>query len=125
MKLCIPIKDNKGLESSVYSHFGSAPAFLLFETENEHLEVINNADKQHTHGKCEPMDSIKGKDVDIVIVGGIGRRAINKLHSLEIEVFKSETGTAMYNVDLFRKSLLKEFTPDDGCAHHEGKHRHA
>lgn len=124
MKLCIPIKENKGLESSIYSHFGSAQAFLLFDTENEEEEIIENSDKHHAHGQCEPMESIKGRNVDVVIVGGIGTRAIIKLHALKIKVFKSEAGTALHNVDLFKKSLLKEFTEDDGCAHHNRGHRH-
>ena len=125
MKLCIPVKENKGLESSVNSHFGSTPAFLLFDTEKEQVEISNNKDKRHNHGECEPMNSIKGRDVDAVIVGGIGTRAMKKLHALKIKVYKSEKGTALHNIDLFKKSLLQEFTPDDGCAHHQRRHRHA
>ena len=125
MKLCIPIKKNKGLESSVNTHFGSAPAFLLHDTETDENEFINNSDHHHNHGQCEPMKSIKNRDVDIVIVGGIGTRAIKKLHALQIKVFKSEAGTVWENLELFKKSLLQEFTPDDGCAHHQRRHRHA
>ncbi|MBT8385963.1 MAG: NifB/NifX family molybdenum-iron cluster-binding protein [Ignavibacteria bacterium] len=122
MNLCIPIKENNGLQSEVYSHFGSAYAFLLFDTEKEQVEIINNSDKKHSHGECEPMKSISSRDVNAVIVGGIGTRALEKLHALHIKVFKSKEGTAIENVKLFKKASLQEFTPDDGCAHHNRRH---
>ena len=123
MRLCIPIKKSNGLNSEIFSHFGSASAFLLFDTEKEQVEIINNSDKQHSHGECEPMKSISSRDVNAVIVGGIGIRALEKLHALHIKVFKSKEGTASENIELFKKSSLQEFTPDDGCAHHNRRHR--
>jgi len=33
MKLCIPISEDRGLDSPICGHFGSAPAFLLVDTE--------------------------------------------------------------------------------------------
>ena len=39
MKIAFPTQDNKGLESAVYSHFGSAPFFVVVDAENGELEV--------------------------------------------------------------------------------------
>ena len=33
MKICFPVTADEGLESAVYSHFGSAPLFLLVDTD--------------------------------------------------------------------------------------------
>ena len=118
MKLCIPVKENKGIKSPVYSHFGSSSAFIIYDTDNENIEVLDNSDQNHVHGQCHPMNSINGKNIDAIIVGGIGARAINKLQANNIKVFKSEPGTVEHNLNLFKKSLLLEFTDDDACVHH-------
>ena len=118
MKLCIPIMENKGLESIVYSHFGSASTFLIYDIDKESVEEIDNSDKQHIHGQCHPMNSIDNKNIDAIVVGGIGARAINKLQANNIKVFRSEPGTVGFNIDLFRKNMLQELTLDDACAHH-------
>jgi len=44
MKICFPVEENKGLESAVYGHFGSAPGFVTFDTETEEAGFINNRD---------------------------------------------------------------------------------
>ena len=124
MILCIPITENKGLKSEVYSHFGSASAFLLYDSEKESEEIVVNSDNEHTHGMCEPMKSISNRNIHSVIVGGIGKRALEKLHSMKIKVYKSESKTVVENIELFNKSLLKEFTPDDGCDHNIRRHQH-
>ena len=118
MKLCIPIKENNGLKSEVYSHFGSSSAFIIYDTNNETFELLNNSDKHHVHGQCHPLNSKNGKNIEAIIVGGIGARAINKLQENNIKVFQSEQGTVEHNVNLFKKSLLKRLTDKDACVHH-------
>lgn len=118
MKLCIPIKENNGLKSEVYSHFGSSSAFVIYDTNNQDFELLNNFDQHHVHGQCHPLNSINSKNIGAVIVGGIGARAINKLQAENIKVFQSEPGTVELNINLFNKSLLKELTDKDACVHH-------
>jgi len=64
------------------------------------------------------MNSLVDKNVDAVIVGGIGERAILKLNAMNIKVYKSESGTVKNNIELFHKSALMELTPEYACAHH-------
>jgi len=118
LKLCIPVKNSNGLESEVYSHFGSASAFIIYDTEKKDFIISNNADKQHLHGQCQPLNSLNGNNVNVVIVGGIGQRAIMKLNALNIKVFKSESGTVKENIDWFLNSRLEEFSPEYACEHH-------
>lgn len=118
MKLCIPVKDKNRLESVVYSHFGSASAFLLYDTEKAELKTIDNSDQNHSHGACQPLNSLMGQDVEVVIVGGIGARAINKLNAQGIRVFQSQEGTAKQNIDLFKQDSLTELTVENACTHH-------
>jgi predicted Fe-Mo cluster-binding NifX family protein len=118
MKLCIPIKENNGLNSEVYSHFGSAPAFLIFDTNSKEEIVIDNSNMNHVHGACNPIQTIGGSNVDAVIVGGIGGGAISKLNANNIKVFQSVHGTVQLNIDLFNKSSLPELAMEHACTQH-------
>jgi predicted Fe-Mo cluster-binding NifX family protein len=120
MKLCIPIKQNNGLDSHAYSHFGSAPAFILFDTGTDEYEIIDNSNMHHSHGACMPMESLIGKNVDAVLVGGIGERAISKLNNQNIKVYHAVSDTVSMNVNMFKKSMLTELTLKDACRHHHG-----
>ena len=55
MKVCIPVVENKGMESLPYGHFGSAPEFVVCDLEKGTVESINNGDLGHEHGKCQPL----------------------------------------------------------------------
>jgi len=89
MKICFPVESNKGLESNVYDHFGSAPTFVIFNTETKSHEIINNQNLEHEHGKCSPVKALAGKVVDAIVVGGIGAGAVNKLNNMGIKVYRA------------------------------------
>ena len=118
MKICMPVLEDKGIESSPYNHFGSAPKFLLFNLEGENIEVINNGDLNHEHGKCQPLKALAGKEVDIVLVRGIGAGAISKLNSSGTKVYQAVEGNIQENLKLLKENKLTEFTANDGCSHH-------
>lgn len=118
MKLCIPIKEKNGLESRVYSHFGSASAFLLYDSKTDEHEILDNSNQHHAHGGCQPLESINDKNVDAVLVGGIGAGAISKLNARNIKVYQAVNDTVQINVDMFKKSQLPELTAEDACRHH-------
>jgi len=119
MKLCFPVEQKEGLESSVYSHFGSAPAFLIFDTNSKEEIIIDNSNMNHVHGACNPIQTIGGSNVDAVIVSGIGGGAISKLNANNIKVFQSVQGTVQLNIDLFNKSSLPELTMEHACTQHK------
>ena len=118
MQLCIPIKENNGIDSTVDIHLGSAPSFLLFNNENYEMKIVGNNDRYHSRGTCHPATSLNGENVDVIIVGGIGSRAANKLNILGIKVFQSQGGIAKKNITLFNKGKLTELTFDNTCIHH-------
>ena len=122
MKICIPVKENNGLESIPYNHFGSAPFFLVVDTETNDVTAINNRDLNHEHGKCQPIKAIGGADIDVVLVLGIGAGAINKLNSMGVKVFKANPTSLKENIDLFNDNKLIEFSPANSCTGHNCGH---
>ncbi len=72
MKVCFAVEKNDGINSAVYGHFGSAPLFIVVDTNQKVATPVINKDVGHAHGACNPLRSIGGQPVDAVVVGGIG-----------------------------------------------------
>ncbi len=120
MKVCIPTETNEGLKARVYGHFGSAPFFTLVDIEGKGVEVIDNGNQDHAHGQCHPVASLQGREVNAVITGGMGLRAVQMFQNAGIKVFRAETGTVEDVVREIVGGRLKEITLDDACGHHGG-----
>jgi predicted Fe-Mo cluster-binding NifX family protein len=126
MKICFPVQKDEGIDSTVYNHFGSAPVFVVIDTETKGLSTINNRDQHHTHGACNPMKALDNQKVDAIVVGGIGAGALTRLNQMGIIVHRSQAATVRENVDLFTSKRLPTLTlqgccgghsDDGGCAH--------
>lgn len=120
MKLCFPVERNKGLESTVYNHFGSAPLFVVLDTNTCEVSTITNNDRIHIHGSCNPIKALDNQTVDAVIVGGIGGGALGRLNQAGIRVYKSGAPSIRENMDLFVSNGLAEYEQGDICGGHGG-----
>jgi predicted Fe-Mo cluster-binding NifX family protein len=47
MKVCFPVIDDAGMESTIYGHFASAPLFVIIDTDTRHCSVIANCDRDN------------------------------------------------------------------------------
>ena len=122
MKIGFPVKENLGMESIPYGHFGTAPMFVICDLEKGEVSTVNNGDLGHEHGHCQPMKALSGTEIDAIVVGGIGRGAINGLNNMGIKVFKATEGTIEDNIKEFKSGNLQEFNPDKSCNHHDCAH---
>jgi len=120
MKLCFPIEADNSIESIVYGHFGSAPMFIIYDTETSTSETIDNQNIGHVHGMCSPVQALNGQSVDAIVVGGIGAGAINKLNMMGIKVYQAVEDTVQKNIDLFKNQSMPEITLDHACNQHGG-----
>lgn len=122
MKICFPVEENNGLESLVYGHFGSAPQFIVVDLTTNEVASINNSDKIHQHGACNPVAGLGGQKVDAIVVGGIGGGALRNLNAAGMRVFQAQAGTIADNVTLFRSNGLSEYMPGHTCGGHGHSH---
>ena len=118
MKLCFPAEEDPSLESPVYGHFGSAPAFIFVDSETLSFETVANANRRHEPGMCNPMAALQGREIDGVIVGGIGAGALGRLTAAGIPVHRSAAGSIRENIILYGKGSLPRFMPDRTCGGH-------
>ena len=118
MKIAFPTQEDKGIESQVYGHFGSAYYFVVVDTETDSAELIENPDREHLHGQCQPLKALDGNRVDAVVVGGIGGGALRKLSMEGIKTYRATEGSVRDNLELLNSGKLSEFMPGQTCAGH-------
>ena len=125
MKVGFAVQIDQGLESAVYDHFGSAPAFLIVDTEEQQVAKVTNPDAQHeAHGNCNPMGKLGGNHIDALVVGGIGAGAIMRLNAMGIKIYRAGAAKVRENIDLLKENKLYEITANDSCGGHQGQCGH-
>ncbi len=118
MNICIPVTEDKGLVSPVSAHFGSAPLFMIVDTETGSCRAVVNRNQHHGHGMCQPLMSLSNENIDGLAVGGIGMGALGKLQAANMRVFISHLPTVEETVTAFKNGSLQEATPAMACSHH-------
>ena len=118
MKIAFPVQEDRGMESLVHNHFGSARLFIWVDTRNNQVETIVNKDANHAHGQCQPLRAISEKPVDATAVGGIGAGALQKLQAAGIKVFRAIEGSVGENIELINAGRLPKFTLNQTCGGH-------
>ena len=118
MIIAFPTNAANAMASPVYGHFGSASAFIFYDTEKESLHTVENSDKDHLHGQCQPLNALGGQKADAIVVGGIGAGALRQLLAQGIKVYRAVEGTVEENLSLIRAGHLPEFTLDQTCGGH-------
>lgn len=119
MKVCFAVQKDDGVESVVYGHFGSAPAFIVVDTQMAKTVTVNNRDLDHVHGACNPIQALGGLSVEAVVVGGIGAGAISRLQAEGIKVYRSAADTVKLNLDLLKEGKLPELSIQNACGGHQ------
>lgn len=121
MQLCIPVLDDQGLDSHVCGHFGSAPAFMIVDSESGACRLLVNNNAHHAHGMCQPLAALAGQTIDGIIVGGIGMGALMKLQAAGITVYRAVHETVGQTIAAFKEGTLQPVAAHEACA---GHHQH-
>ncbi len=122
MKVCFPVAENQGLQSPVFGHFGSAPRFVVVDTETGQVAEVINRDLHHAHGACSPVKALGGHAVDAVVVGGIGGGALAGLTRAGIRVYRAEAPSIAGNVARLRDGGLSPWPMGQTCGGHGHGH---
>jgi predicted Fe-Mo cluster-binding NifX family protein len=119
VKVGFAVAKSEGVASKVYDHFGSAPAFIVVDTERNEVAAVDNKDVHHAHGACNPLAALDGRHVDAMVVGGIGAGALTKLNASGIRVYRAGAATVGENLDLLAQGKLEELSVHNSCRAHE------
>ncbi len=117
MKLCIPSMGQNGIEETVGQHFGKVPFYTLYDTETKEASVLPNT-SEHNGGIGLPPELMAKEGVDIMLCGGLGKKAVDMFEQAGIAVFSGATGTVQNAIDAWESSKLAKATRDNSCSGH-------
>jgi predicted Fe-Mo cluster-binding NifX family protein len=118
MRICIPTETDNGKTAKVCGHFGSAPFFTIYDDGKDTFEVIDNPNKHHVHGTCRPTSVLIGKNINIVVCGGMGVRAIQDLNKKGIRVYRATADIVEEVITRYEHGRFEEITIEDACSQH-------
>ena len=119
MKICMPTQTDQGVDAAVTAHFGSAPFFTIYDTDTKRFEHIGNRNLHHIHSGCQPLMALRGQAVDVVICGGMGARAVQKLGADGIKAYKVKGATVKEALINYLEGRLNPITSLNACHDHD------
>ena len=126
MLIAISAETNNGLESVVSHHFGRCPYFVLVNVEDQEVQdvqVIDNPYYEHHQPGMVP-GFIHSQGAEVMISGGMGRRAIGFFEQLGIQTATGGSGTVSVALESYLSGELMGAEPcRDGGRHGDERHR--
>jgi len=113
MRIAISVETNNELESVVAHHFGRCPYFAIVDidgTEFKAVEVITNPYfSNHQPGQVPGF--IKEQNVNVMLSGGMGGRAIQFFQEYGIQTATGATGTVRTALESYLGGELSGAAP--------------
>ena len=129
MRIAISAEEDKGLDSCVSHHFGRCPFFVLIDVEGEEVQQVKVIQNPFFTGHQPGMvpQFIHEQGADVMISGGMGRKAIGFFEQFGIKPSTGASGSAR---DTLEQYSIGEVTLAAPCregmehGHHKGGHHH-
>ena len=121
MRIAISADTNDGLDSVVGAHFGRCPYFALVNVENTEVTEVNLVTNPFfaNHEPGQVPGFINSQGANVMLAGGMGRRAVMFFEELGIEVVTGAAGTVRQALESYLGGNLSGFKP---CAESEAHH---
>lgn len=118
MKICIPTMGEAGMQEAVCQHFGRAPTFTVVDLDSGKITVLKNV-SEHMGGTGLPTETIFAEGVQVMIVGGLGPKAVAMFNQGGVDVFVGAVGTVKDAIDDWRADMLSRADVDNACKDHK------
>ena len=118
MRLCIPSETKGGLNDQIGYHFGRVQSYTIYDDNTKEVEIVQNT-STHMGGIKLPAELLREQNIDIMICGGLGRRAIQLFEHSGIEVYIGAQGTVEDAIEQFNQDKLRMATDKDACEQHK------
>ena len=123
MKICFPVQSTASdLNAPLCEHFGSAEAFVVYDTEAGTL--INPEVREATDDTCGCGSHRHSLVVDAVICNSIGGGMLGKLQASGIQVYQSQAATVAQAIEQFQQQALPKLETSSCCGGHGHTHAH-
>ena len=113
MRIAISAEDTNGLDSVVSPHFGRCPHYVLVDVEGQEVKAVQAVDNpyysQHAPGQVPGF--INGHGVNVMLAGGMGRRAIVFFEQYGIEAVTGASGMVRHALEGYLGGELRGVQP--------------
>ena len=127
MRIAISTETNDGLDSVVAHHFGRCPFFALVDVEGRDVKAVEVIDNPFYagHQPGQVPGFIHSQNANVMLSGGMGRRAIDFFQQYGIEAATGADGTVQTALESYLGGELSGAAPcKESVEHHEHGHHH-
>ena len=112
-RVAISADDSNGLDSVVSSHFGRCPFYVLVDLDGREVSGVSAVENpcygQHRPGEVPGL--IQSQGANVMLAGGMGRRAIGFFQQYGIQAVTGATGTVRYALEQYLGGTLQGAEP--------------
>jgi len=107
------------LTSPLDSRFGRAPKFLVYDSDNESFEVVDNQQNMNAAqgAGIQSAENVARMGVNALITGHCGPKAFRVLQAAGIKIFTTDAPTVGEALERFRAGKLTEAKAHDVEGH--------
>jgi len=117
MKITIT-SSGPSLKSETDPRFGRCPYFIVYDTENDNFEALENSNMDGMGGVgIQSAQMIADKEVKAVITGHCGPNAFRTLNAAGIEIFTGAAGTIEEIVKKYKEGSLTPANHPNAAPH--------
>ncbi len=113
MKIVVSSDNSRKLDSSVSHHFGRCPYFTVVDIEGNEIINVESVENPFfsSHSPGQVPSFIKELNADVMLAGGMGRRAVSIFEDYGIRCSTGATGTVKSSVDSYMAGELPGASP--------------
>jgi predicted Fe-Mo cluster-binding NifX family protein len=117
MKVAIT-SSGTNLQSNVDPRFGRCPYYIIYNTESDSFEALENKSRLAGGGAgIQAAQTISDMKVEAVITGNVGPNAFRVLSAASIKIYSGVTGTIKDAIEKFKKGEYKQTGGPDVESH--------
>ncbi len=113
MRVAISADDSNGLDSVVSPHFGRCPYYVLVDLDGREVSRVSAVENPY-YGHHQPgqvPDFIHSQGADVMLAGGMGRRAIGFFQQYGIQAVTGASGTVRHALEQYLGGVLQGAEP--------------
>lgn len=113
MRVAISADDDKGLDSVVSPHFGRCPYYVFVDLEGQEVKQVSAMANPYygQHRPGEVPGFIRDQEADVMLTGGMGRRAIGFFQQYGVEAVTGASGTVRRALEQYLGGQLQGAEP--------------
>jgi predicted Fe-Mo cluster-binding NifX family protein len=113
MRVAISADNSNGLDSVVSPHFGRCPYFVLVDLEGQEVKAVQAISNPYygNHQPGQVPGFIHSQGANVMLTGGMGRRAIMFFEEYGIEAATGASGTVRHTLEQYLGGALQGAAP--------------